>query len=52
MSMQNIWSVQTHVQAPDLASFNCDVTPAAGAMGAYVIGVDLRSVDDATLGWP
>ena len=48
MSMQNIWSVQSKPQHPDVGDqFNCDVTPVAGAMGAYVTGIDITNLTEA-----
>lgn len=46
--MQNIWAMQTDAQVPD-GSFASRVTPAAGAMGAYVEGIDLRDDSVETL---
>lgn len=40
--MQNIWAIQTNAQVVADA-FRSNVTPAAGAMGAYVEGIDVRS---------
>jgi len=44
--MQNIWALQTDAQ-PDPGRFRAEVTPAAGAMGAYVEGLDIRDFDEA-----
>ena len=40
--MQNIWALQTPAQTAK-HTFRSKVTPAAGAMGAYVEGIDIRS---------
>ena len=42
--MQNIWAIQTDAQAID-DDWSVPVTPAAGAMGAYVDGIDLGALD-------
>lgn len=46
MTMQNIWAPQTPAQHVDTAEFRCEVTQVAGAMGAYVRGIDVASLDD------
>lgn len=43
--MQNIWAMQTTAQTSG-HSYRCEVTPAAGAMGAYVEGLDVRALDE------
>lgn len=45
--MQNIWAVQTPAQLPD-EDWSVPVKPAAGAMGAYVDGIHLDALDDAS----
>ncbi len=42
--MQNIWAIQTQAQAGG-EDWSAQVRPAAGAMGAYVDGIDLASLD-------
>ncbi|MFT7474321.1 MAG: ribulose-5-phosphate 4-epimerase/fuculose-1-phosphate aldolase [Verrucomicrobiales bacterium] len=50
MSVQNIWALQAPAQNVDSSSSsNFAVTPVAGAMGAYIEGLDVRSVTDDTL---
>ena len=50
MSMQNIWAVQAAAQHADAADrFTSQVTPAAGAMGAYVRGLDITDLGDSGL---
>jgi taurine dioxygenase len=47
MSMQNIWALQAPAQNVDASnSYSFGVTPVAGAMGAYVEGLDVRSITD------
>ncbi len=50
--MQNIWALQTPAQnlAPLDLSTDVSVTPVAGAMGAYVSGIDVAELDAAGLG--
>ena len=46
MSMQNIWAVQSQAQHLDAAArFNSEVRPVAGAMGAYVHGLNVTDLD-------
>ena len=47
--MQNIWAVQTTAQHRDAAATDLDVRPVAGALGAYVHGLDVATIDEAGL---
>lgn len=46
--MQNIWAMQTAAQMTN-RQLRSTVTPAAGAMGAYVDGIDVRRPDADTI---
>ncbi len=43
--MQNIWALRTKAQTSAIENLTAAVQPAAGAMGAYVTGVDIRETD-------
>ena len=45
MSLQPIWAIQTQARGVDLEQFSADVRPVAGAMGAYVHGLDVTDMD-------
>ncbi|MEM7322983.1 MAG: TauD/TfdA family dioxygenase [Actinomycetota bacterium] len=49
MSMQNIWSVRTDAQHRGETQTPYEVEPVAGAMGAYVRGLDVTALDDRGL---
>ncbi len=47
--MQNLWAIQTQVQNAEPVEVAADVQPVAGAMGAYVRGIDVATIDAAGL---
>lgn len=50
MPLQPTWAIQTETRQHDLSQFTADVQPVAGAMGAYVHGLDVADMDYDQLG--
>ena len=46
MSMQTPWAIQTTTRDHDLRTYSAHVQPVSGAMGAYVDGLDITTLDD------